>query len=90
MILAEPNNAIERLLIPLEDCLTLDTAKRIAAMRADVSLQAEVDELADKANAGTLSDDERSRYEQIIQFSQFVTLLQIRAREMIEAATSAA
>ena len=90
MILAEPNNAIERLLMPLEECLTLDTAKRIAAMRGDATLQTEVDELADKANAGTLSDDERSRYQQIIQFSEFVTLLQIHACEMIEAATSAA
>ena len=90
MILAEPNDVLERLLLPLEDCLNLDTAKRIAALRADAALQAEVDQLADKANAGTLTDDERSRYEQYIQFSQFVTLLQIRAREMIEAATSAA
>ena len=89
MILAEPKTTIERLLAPLEDCLTLDTAQQIMALRADADLQAEVDQLADKANAGILNDDERTRYEEIIHFSQFVTLLQLRAREMVEATSAA-
>ena len=89
MILAEPKTAIERLLTPLEDCLTLDTAQQIMTLRADADLQTEVDRLADKANAGSLTDDERTRYEEIIHFSQFVTLLQLRAREMVEATSAA-
>ena len=90
MVLTDPLNVIDRLLLPLEECLTLDTAQRIVALRADADLQMQLDALADKSNAGTLTDEERSQYEQYLQFSQFVTLLQIHAREMIDAAASAA
>ena len=90
MTLDEPKTVIDRLLLPLEECLTLETAKRIVALRADSELQSQVDQLADKSNAGTLTAEERAQYGQYIQFSQFVSLLQIRAREMIDAATSAA
>lgn len=89
MILAEPKTAIERLVMPLEDCLTVETAQQIIALRADAELQAEVDQLADKANVGTLTDEERTRYEEIIHFSQFVTLLQLRARELVEVTSAA-
>ncbi len=90
MTLDEPKTVIDRLLLPLEECLTLETAKRIVALRADSELQSQVDQLADKSNAGTLTVEERAQYGQYIQFSQFVSLLQIHAREMIDAATSAA
>ena len=90
MILTEPKNVIDRLLLPLEECLTLETAKRIVALRADAELQSEVDQLADKSNAGTLTEEERAQYGQYIQFSQFVSLLQIHARDMIDSSTSAA
>ncbi len=90
MVVAEPKTVIDRLLLPLEECLTLETAQRIVSLRADAELQAQVDQLADKSNAGTLTEEERAQYGQYIQFSQFVSLLQIHAREMIDAATSAA
>ena len=77
---------LDRLFAPLGECLTLDTARRIANLRADSELQAQVDQLADKANAGTLSEEERSQYQRYLQFAQFVTLLQIRARDIIDAA----
>jgi hypothetical protein len=69
---------------PVGRCLTPDVAKRIVSLRADSDLQSRVQELADKANAGTLSDEERSEYEQYVNFSQFVTLLQIKARDLLD------
>lgn len=75
---------------PVGQCLTPEVAKRIVALRADRELQSRVDELADKANAGTLSDNERSEYEQYVSFSQFVTLLQIKARDLLDEAPDAA
>lgn len=84
------NSTIGRLMEPVGQCLTPEVAKRIVLLRADADLQSRVDELADKANAGTLSDEERSEYEQYVSFSQFVTLLQIQARNLLDRAPGAA
>ena len=75
---------------PVGQCLTPEVAEKIVSLRADRELQSRVDELADKANAGTLSDEERSEYEQYVSFSQFVTLLQIKARNLLDEAPDAA
>ncbi len=77
-------SVIDRLMSPVGECLTPEVAERIASLRADAELQHRVDELADKSNEGTLTDDERSEYEQYVRFSQFVTLLQIKARNLIK------
>jgi len=79
------NSVIDRLLDPVGQCLTPEVARRIAGLKADDALQSRVDELADKANAGTLTENERSEYEQYVNFSQFVTLLQIKARNVLDA-----
>ncbi len=84
------DSIIDRLIEPVGQCLTAEVARRIASLRADNELQARVDELADKANAGTLTDEERSQYEQYVSFSQFVTLLQIKARDLADRTTGAA
>jgi hypothetical protein len=83
-------SVIDRLIDPVGRCLTREVAQRIESLRADVELQALVDDLADKANAGTLSDEERSEYEQYVSFSQFVTLLQIKARDVLDRTSGAA
>ena len=83
-------SVITRLLEPVGECLTPEVAQRIAALRADPVLQSQVDELADKANAGTLTDQERSEYERYISFSEFVTLLQLKARDLLDRSTGAA
>ena len=77
---------IDRLMEPVGECLTPEVARRIAALRADTELQQRVDELAEKSNKGTLTAPERSEYEQYVSFSQFVTMLQIKARNLIDSA----
>lgn len=77
-------SVIDRLMSPVGECLTPEVAERIASLRADTELQHRVDELADKSSEGTLTVDERSEYEQYVRFSQFVTLLQIKARNLIK------
>ena len=84
------SSVIDRLIEPVGQCLTPEVAGRIASLQADDELQSRVDELADRANAGTLTDQERSEYEQYVSFSQFVTLLQIKARNLVDRTTGAA
>ena len=46
---------LDRVLAPLSECLTLEAANKIVAIRADAGTQARVDHLADKANEGQLT-----------------------------------
>ncbi len=82
--MASELSVIDRLIEPVGQCLTREVALRISQLRADAEIQSRVDELADKANRGVLSDDERDEYEQYVSFSQFVTLLQIKARDLLD------
>jgi hypothetical protein len=79
-------SVIDQLIQPVGECLTPEVAQRIAALRADTELQARVDELADKVNTDSVTDEERAEYEQYVSFSQFVTLLQIKARNLLDRA----
>ncbi len=81
---------IDQLIEPVGQCLTHEVAERLVALRANPELQTEVDRLAEKANQGTLTADERTQYEQYVSFAQFVTLLQIEARELLDGRSGAA
>jgi hypothetical protein len=74
---------LDRLVEPVTECLTETAARKLAALRADPELQARVDELADKANGGTLTDDERSEYDRYLAAFHFVTILQAQARQRL-------
>ena len=81
---------IDQLIEPVGQCLTAEVAERLISLRANPELQLEVDRLADKANRGTLTEDERTQYEQYVSFAQFVTLLQIEARDLLDSRSGAA
>ena len=77
---------IDQLIEPVGQCLTPEVAERLLLLRANTELQDQVNSLAEKANRGELSEDERHEYEQYVSFSQFITLLQIEARNVLDAA----
>ena len=53
---------LDRLLQPLAGCLSPDVAARVAELRADDAMQERIDYLAERANEGALSDEEREEY----------------------------
>ena len=67
---------LDRVLDPITNCLTRDVAAKLVALRADPKTQARVDKLADKANEGTLSSEERAEYDRYRDAFHFVTILQ--------------
>lgn len=75
---------LDRIIEPFIECLTQEAARKIVALRADDEMQGRVDELADKANAGTLSEAEQSEYDRYLAAFHFVTILQARARRIIQ------
>jgi hypothetical protein len=76
---------LDRLIEPFAECLTTGAAAKIAALRADPETQERVDELAEKANQGTLTEADRFEYERILAAFHFVTIMQARARRVLKA-----
>ena len=74
---------LDGLIEPFTECLTTEAARKIVDLRADASLQKRVDELAEKANHGTLLETERVEYDQYLAAFHFVTLMQSKARRLI-------
>ena len=74
--------ALERVLEPLKQCLTPDVAKRILSLHSPPDLQARVEELAQKANEGSLVDDERVEYESYVEAFDILGILQAQARSV--------
>ena len=75
---------IDRLLTPVADCLTPDVARHLVTLRAPADVQARLDELADKSTEGQLSADERAEYESAVAAIEFISVLQARARRLIQ------
>ena len=80
---------LDRLLEPVTKCLTPAVAAQIAQLRADDATQQRVDELAEKAQEGTLSQDERAEYEAYISAGEFIAVLQAMARRRTAGDTAA-
>ena len=75
---------LDRVLEPFMDCLTPEVAQRIVNLRADAPTQARVDELAGKANEGELSAQESAEYTRYRDAFHFVTILQAKARRLLQ------
>jgi hypothetical protein len=71
---------LDRLLEPFADCLTPDVAAKIADMRADETMQARIDDLADRANEGSLTAAEEEEYAAYLHAIDVIAVLQTKAR----------
>jgi hypothetical protein len=77
-------NILDRFLDPFEVFLTPEVAQRLVDFRVDEQTQARIDELADKCNEGQLTPAEREEYDTYISVTDFITILQAKARTVLE------
>ena len=75
---------LDGLLGPLSQCLDAESARRLIDFRIDAPVQGRIDELAERANEGALSDSERSEYEALINAADFISILKLKAREHLD------
>jgi hypothetical protein len=54
-------------------------------LRADLELQARMDELAEKCNEGRLTPEEREEYDTVVRFATYLAIIQARARRLLRA-----
>jgi len=75
---------LDGLFEPFSRCFDVESAQRIAEFRIDAAVQARVDLLAERANAGILSDEEQIEYEAFINVADFISILKLKARRQLE------
>lgn len=82
--MSDATRVLDRLLDPLSRCLDTESARRVAEFRVAANVQERVDALAERANEGLLSDDERAEYEAYVSASDFIAILQLKALRNLE------
>lgn len=74
---------LDRFLDPMAAAFTPELARRIVELRADPALQAFIDDLADKANLGTLTPEEERAYKSCIEAADIIGVMQAKARRFL-------
>jgi hypothetical protein len=79
-----PIGLLDRLLDPVAQCLTPESARHLVDLRADEAAQNRIDQLADAATEDLLTPEERAEYEAYIAASSFIAILQSKARVLLK------
>jgi hypothetical protein len=77
------SSVLDAFLEPLSQCLDEESARRIAEFRIGPAVQARVDVLAERANEGTLTEEERDEYDSFIDAADLIAILQLKAQQRI-------
>ncbi len=75
-------DGLGRILDPVAECFTPEVARRVAQLQADSTVQARIDELADKCNEGTLTPEEEAEYDAYVRAMDLLAFLQAKARSI--------
>lgn len=77
---------MESMLAAVTDTLEVSALKALAGMRASAESAERMNWLAERANEGLLTEEERHEYESAISFGNFLGLLQSKARLKLKSA----
>ena len=75
--------ALHQLLEPLSRSLNVEAARAIVGLHIDPTVQARIDELADRCNEGLLTEAERAEYEGFVEGVGLVNVLRAKARRVL-------
>lgn len=78
------DTALDGLLGPLSRCLNAESARRVTELRIDSAVQSRIDALAERANNGVLTEEERAEYEAYINAGDFISILKLKARRHLD------
>jgi hypothetical protein len=76
---------LDGLLESFSRCIDADSSRRLAAFNISAEAQARVDELAEKANEGALTETERGEYEAFISAADFISILKLKVLRRLTA-----
>jgi hypothetical protein len=75
---------LDGLLESLSRCFDMDSARRIIELQVAAPVQQRIECLANRANEGVLSDDERQEYDALINAADFISILKLKARQHLD------
>ncbi len=81
-----PMNAMETMLAAVADSFDTNALKALVEMRAPEEAATRMAWLAERANEGLLTEDERHEYQSAVSFGSFLGLLQSKARLKLKSA----
>lgn len=71
---------LDRFLDPVVDFLPAEAARKIIELPIDPEFQARLDQLAEKANDGRLSSEEREEYARYVDELDVIAIFKLKAR----------
>jgi hypothetical protein len=77
-------SSLDRFLDPVAACFTPQVAQKIAALKLEPELQTRIEQLATKANEGSLTPAEDEEYKDYIEGGDLLALLQAKARRFLK------
>ncbi len=80
MVTGQYTSALEKLLHPLSHGFTAELASALVQLQADEPTQVRYSELADKANEGMLSQEERMELDALVEANTFLGILKAEAQ----------
>ena len=79
---------LHRLIAPLAECLTPESARRLRAIKPDPTVQSRFTYLADRCNEGILTPEERAEYGNYVSYGTFIAILKSKARQLLAGSPS--
>jgi hypothetical protein len=71
---------LDELLEPFGECLDAESARRVMEFRISPRVQQRADYLAERANEGLLTEEERDEYDTLIDASDVIAILKLKAQ----------
>lgn len=84
MSVAAELTAFDKVTAEVVEVLSVKQARQIVAWRPSARLRARLRKLAERANEGELTEEERAEYEGYVRANGFLSALQARARRFLE------
>ncbi len=78
--------SLDALMSPVANCFDATALRSLSELRASPEASERISALAEKANEGTLTLEERAEYESCMMFANFLGVLQSKARKKLNAA----
>lgn len=74
---------LDGLMESLSRCFDTESARRLVELQVAIPVQERIDWLAERANEGSLTHDERLEYEALINAADFIAILKLKARQQL-------
>ena len=74
---------LDQILDPFTQCLDAASAQRVVEFGLAPAVQQRVDALAERANEGVLTEDERADYEALINAADFIAILKLKVQRRL-------